>query len=111
MIKEDLEDEISNGIKAELEAQEQFEKGAGASLALLNELRVKQTDLEAAIADANDAIDGENQQRADEDAQLTEEKEYLWHIKPDCEWILKAFKSRMEKEYLWHIKPDCEWIL
>merc|ERR1719198_26056 len=97
MIKEDLEAEIAAAVKEEEEAQAEFEESKAASEALLNELAVKSTELEEAIAGENREVNTQNKERADQDKQLKEEQDYLWSIKPDCEYIYKAFDTRREK--------------
>merc|ERR1719230_745176 len=57
MIKEDLEDEISNGIKSEGETQAKFEEQLGETQAKSEELKAKKTNLEQAISDTNTEID------------------------------------------------------
>merc|ERR1719451_240528 len=86
MIKEDLEDEISNGVKSEGETQAKFEEQLGEANTLLEELKAKKTNLEQAISDTNTEID-ENEVK----------KDYLASIKPDCDWILNSFTERRTK--------------
>merc|ERR1719454_479884 len=57
MIKEDLEDEIANGVKSEGETQAAFEEQLGEANTLLEELKAKKTNLEQAISDTNTEID------------------------------------------------------
>merc|ERR1719301_284055 len=56
MIKEDLEDEIANGIKNEEETQAKYEETLGNANKLLDELRAKKTNLEQSISDTNTEI-------------------------------------------------------
>merc|ERR1719197_2467800 len=97
MIKEDLEDEISNGVKDEGETQAEFEEQLGDANKLLEELRAKKTNLEQAISDTNTEIDENEVKKEDLQGMLKEEKDYLASIKPDCDWILNAFTERREK--------------
>merc|ERR1719486_1093643 len=97
MIKEDLEDEISNGVKDEEETQAKFEEQMGNANKLLDDLRAKKTNLEQAISDTNTEIDESEVVKEDTQGLLKEEKDYLASIKPDCDWILNSFTERREK--------------
>merc|ERR1719218_120882 len=97
MIKEDLEDEISNGVKDEGETQAKFEEQLGEANTLLEELRAKKTNLEQAISDTNTEIDENEGKKEDLQGLLKEEKDYLASIKPDCDWILNSFTERRTK--------------
>merc|ERR1719207_483769 len=97
MIMEDLEDEISNGIKDEEESQAEFGKQLLAAKNLKQDLINKKTDLEEAISATNDEIDAHNEEKADRQSDLDAEHEYLWSIKPDCTWILTTFDDRRTK--------------
>merc|ERR550514_1517879 len=97
MIKEDLEDEISNGVKDDVQAQEQFEAELNSAKTLKQDLIDKKTNLEAAISQQNDEIDDHEEEKADRIADRDAEHEYLWSIKPDCTWILTTFDDRRKK--------------
>merc|ERR1719191_1957777 len=97
MIKEDLEDEISNGVKEEGETQAKFEEQLGEANTLLDELFAKKTNLEQAISDTNTEIDENEVKKEDTQGLLKEEKDYLASIKPDCDWILNSFTERRTK--------------
>merc|ERR1719183_2444401 len=97
MIKEDLEDEISNGVKNEGETQAKFEEQLSDANKLLEELRAKKTNLEQAISDTNTEIDENEVHKEDLQGLLKEEKDYLASIKPDCDWILNSFTERRTK--------------
>merc|ERR1719258_813904 len=97
MIKEDLEDEISNGVKNEEETQAKYEETLGEANKLLDELRAKKTNLEQSISDTNTEIDEAGVVKEDTQGLLKEEKDYLASIKPDCDWILNSFTERREK--------------
>merc|ERR1719434_203666 len=87
MIKEDLEDEIANGVKEEAETQTKFEEQMTNANKLLDDLRAKKTNLEQAISDTNTEIDENEVVKSDTQELLKEEKDYLASIKPDCDWI------------------------
>merc|ERR1719243_158046 len=97
MIKEDLDDEIANGIKEDVATQTLFEEQLTAAKTLEQDLINKKTDLEEAIAAANDEIDAHNEEKADRQGDRDAEHEYLWSIKPDCTWILNTFDDRRKK--------------
>jgi hypothetical protein len=97
MIKEDLDDEIKNGVKNEKKNQASFEKAHTAAHKLLDDLLEKKTNLETSIADTNKEINDENIAKEGTQELLDEEREYLWSIKPDCDWILKEFQPRREQ--------------
>merc|ERR1719313_2066349 len=96
MIKEDLDDEVSNGVKSEKKAQKEFEAQLGAAKKLVEDLTLKKTNLETGIADTNQEITDENVAKEGTEGLLTEEKDYLMSIKPDCDWILKEFQPRRD---------------
>merc|ERR1719299_347498 len=81
MIKEDLEDEIANGVKAEETEQVEFEEQLAAAQTLKQDLTDKKTDLTEAIASTNGEIDAHEEEKADRQADLTADQEYLWSIK------------------------------
>merc|ERR550537_1644016 len=91
MIKEDLEDEIANGVKTE-EAEQ-----LTAAKTLRTDLTNKKTDLTEAIAADNAEIEAHTQEKADRTADLQADHEYLWSIKPDCTWVLNTFDERRTK--------------
>merc|ERR1719217_945842 len=97
MIKEDLDDEIANGIKEDIETQTLFEEQLTSAKNLKQDLINKKTDLEESISATNDEIDAHNQEKADRQGDLDAEHEYLWSIKPDCTWILNTFDDRRKK--------------
>merc|ERR1719428_1824411 len=57
MIKEDLDDEVTNGVKTEEETQAKFEEQMGEANKLLDDLKAKKTNLEQSISDTNTEID------------------------------------------------------
>merc|ERR1719235_1339379 len=97
MIKEDLDDEISNGVKEEEESQVEFEEQLSAAKKLKQDLIDTKTNLEEAISNTNDEIDAHQETKADRQADLNAEHEYLWSIKPDCTWMLNTFDDRRKK--------------
>merc|ERR1719453_2313121 len=74
MIKEDLEDEISNGVKSEKQTQKDFEAQLKSAKTLVEELKAKKTNLEQAISDTNTEIDENEVKKEDLQGLLAEEK-------------------------------------
>merc|ERR1719235_1397202 len=97
MIKEDLEDEIANGVKTEEADQAEFEAQLTAAKTLRTDLTNKKTDLTEAIAADNPEIEAHEEEKADRTADLAADHEYLWSIKPDCTWVLNTFDERRTK--------------
>merc|ERR1719428_1030277 len=97
MIKEDLEDEIANGVKTEEKDQTEFEEQLAAAKQLKSDLTDKKTDLTEAIASTNEEIDAHEEEKADRQADLKADQDYLWSIKPDCTWVLNTFDERRTK--------------
>merc|ERR1719169_281245 len=97
MIKEDLDDEIKNGVKEEEESQVEFEEQLNAAKKLKQDLIDTKTNLEEAISNTNDQIDAHEETKADRQADLNAEHEYLWSIKPDCTWMLNTFDDNRKK--------------
>jgi chromosome segregation ATPase len=97
MLKEDLEDEISNGVKTEKEDQFYFERTRTQLNALLKELDEKKTNLKGSIVDTNKAIDNEEDAKQDIQDLLDGELDYLKGIKPDCDEVILGFDEREKK--------------
>merc|ERR1719327_1882003 len=93
-IIEDLYDEISNGKKAEAKSQEEFEKELDTSEALWDELDNKRVTLEGIIAKRKEDKKEENLDMKENNKDRDAELKYQAKIKPDCDWILKAFDQR-----------------
>lgn len=94
MLKEDLEAEITNGIKSESESHGEFEKAMGKSKSVLKALLDKKGNLKQSIIETNNIIDEKQQDISDLNDLLKGEKDYLAEIKPDCDWILSEFEDR-----------------
>merc|ERR1719428_730101 len=97
MIVEDLQEEIEKMTKEEIEAQKDYEEELGSAKKLLEDLTVKKTDVETTIAETQKAIGEEDDEKEELEGLLTDEKTYLAGIKPDCDWLLKAFDERRMK--------------
>merc|ERR1719421_2074635 len=96
MIKEDLEDEISNGVKTEKQTQKDFEAQLKSAKTLVEDLTLKKTNLESDIASTNDEINDSTVAKEDNQGLLSEERDYLMSIKPDCDFMLNNFQSRRD---------------
>jgi len=94
MLIEDLKDEISNEIKNEAEAQKAYEHQKKVALKLRATLEDKKTNLATNIAmelqQQSDENNDMNENQGDKDDKLA----YMKQIKPDCDWIIGAFKQR-----------------
>lgn len=94
MIIEDLQNEVSDGVKNEVSAQTEYEKSVAASMKLREELVAKKVNLETAIAkhktERSEEEEDMKTNTGDKDAEL----KYKGEIKPDCDWIIKTFKER-----------------
>merc|ERR1719460_3128927 len=97
MLKEDLEDEVSNGIKAEEEAQTQYAAQKDAAEKLIASLEEKKTNLNEAKADTDDKIGAAESLQEDTQKLLDGRNEELAAIKPNCDWILKNFELRRDR--------------
>merc|ERR1719326_173923 len=106
MIKEDLEDEITNGIKAEELSQKEYAKARAAAEKLIATLEEKKTNLEEAKAESDVKIGDAEQLQEETEVLLHAKKEELAEMKPNCDWILKAFETRREKR-----KAEMEGLL
>merc|ERR1719258_881583 len=97
MLKEDLEDEITNAVKMEKENQFYFERSIREAHTLLKELKEKKSSIELNIADTNTEIDNQFEEREDINDLWTEEKDYIGSIKPDCDYLFETFEDRRAK--------------
>jgi predicted nucleic acid-binding Zn-ribbon protein len=97
MLQEDLEAEISNGVKKESEAHGDFENAMKKAKNVLKALLDKKSNLKQSILETNSNIDDKQKDITDLNGLLTDEKDYLAEIKPDCDWILSEFAGRRAK--------------
>jgi len=97
MLKEDLEDEITNAVKMEKEDQFYFERSVRQAHQLLAELKDKKETTEQQIADMNTEIDNQWNEREDIQGMYNEEKLYLGSIEPDCQYLYDTFDERRSK--------------
>jgi hypothetical protein len=93
-IIEDLNDELANEKEAEMKAQEDFEKTKATAENLQADLEEKQVTLEGIIAKRKEDKEEEHQDKKENNGDRDAELKYQDKIKPDCDWIMKAFDSR-----------------
>jgi len=93
-IIEDLNDEIKNGMKAEEEAQLEFEKQMEAARQLRETLVAKKVSLTEAIAKRGEEKTSEEQDRGANGEDLEDEQNYKASIKDDCDFIIRTFEKR-----------------
>merc|ERR1719271_1018697 len=97
MLKEDLEDEVKNGIKNEEESQTTYANQKAAAEKLIASLEEKKTNLEEAKADADTKIGDAETLQEDTEGLLFGREEELAAMKPNCDWILKNFEIRRDR--------------
>jgi len=118
MLIEDLEDEIKNGVKDEVDAQLEHEKAMDVAKKLKESLEEKKTNLEETIAKRDEERVEEHRLKGINLNDKTAETDYKAEIKPDCDWIISSFEARAKaregemngltsaKEYLAGAKPS-----
>jgi hypothetical protein len=95
-IIEDLNDELTNEKAAEEKSQEEFEKELATAEKLVEDLTEKKVTLEGIIAKRQEDKKEENLDMKENNKDRDAELKYQAKIKPDCDWILKAFDQRAE---------------
>merc|ERR1719379_1683443 len=95
-IIEDLNDELTNEKAAEEKSQAEFEKELATAEKLVEDLTEKKVTLEGIIAKRQEDKKEEHQDMKENDKDREDEQKYEAKIKPDCDWILKAFDQRAE---------------
>merc|ERR1719160_1552793 len=108
MIKEDLEDEIKNGIKSEVAAQKAYEEQVDAANALLDTLKAKETNLEEDKAKQEDALLDEHTDMENNKKDLDTNKEKKESIEEDCDWMIENFEERKNEQAVLDEKTDME---
>merc|ERR1740117_831809 len=97
MLIEDLNDEISNSMKAEASAQQEYEKMLAAAEQLKQDLITKVDNLETTIARLGQEKADEHTDMEQNQADLKDEQDYKASITPDCDWIMGSFGERSKK--------------
>merc|ERR1719327_1681012 len=93
-IIEDLYDELSNEKKSEAKSQEEYEAEKATAEKLVEDLEEKIVTLEGIIAKRKEDKKEENLDMKENNKDRDAELKYQAKIKPDCDWILKAFDQR-----------------
>merc|ERR1719305_1852264 len=93
-IIEDLYDELSNEKKSEAKSQEEYEAEKATAEKLVEDLEEKIVTLEGIIAKRKENKKEENLDMKENNKDRDAELKYEAKIKPDCDWILKAFDQR-----------------
>merc|ERR1719414_2607088 len=93
-IIEDLNDEIKNGMKAEEEAQLEYEGQMEAARKLREELVAKKVSLEEAISKRDAEKTAEEQDKTSNEGDLEDENNYKASITDDCDFIIRTFEKR-----------------
>jgi predicted nucleic acid-binding Zn-ribbon protein len=96
MLKEDLNDEIANGVKAEEASEKMYQENKAAAEKLRQALREKKTNTEGEKADTEDEIDSTEELKKTNEASLDAKIEELAVLKPGCDWMLANFEKRAE---------------
>merc|ERR1719386_356933 len=95
-IIEDLADELANEKKAEAKSQAEYEEEMATAQKLYDDLEEKKVTLEGIIAKRKEDKEEENKDMKENNKDRDAELKYKSEIKPDCDWILKAFDQRAD---------------
>jgi len=95
-IIEDLYDELKNEKKAEAKSQAEFEEELATAEKLEEDLKDKKVSLEETIAKRIESKTEEKKDMEENNGDRDAELKYQSKIKPDCDWIIKAFDSRAQ---------------
>jgi len=93
-IIEDLQDEISNGVKDEATNQSEYDAQMKTAETLVSDLKAKQSSLEDTIAKRGEEKTEENKDMKENNKDRDNELSYKGKITPDCDWIKKNFDGR-----------------
>lgn len=91
---EDAKNEIINDATAEEKSVANFNEEKKAAETLIAELKTATTELASQIAGISAAMNNEQNIKADNEKEKTDEEAYLAKITPDCDWILANFEKR-----------------
>jgi len=95
-IIEDLGDELAAEKKSEAKSQEEFEAEMATAEKLTEDLKARKVTLTGNIADRNEDKEEQNKKMNANNEDRDAELKYQGKIKPDCDWIIKAFDSRAD---------------
>lgn len=96
MLKEDLQDEITNGVKADNAAEDMFQSNKASAEKLLKAMREKRVNLKAEKADTEAAIGDTEMLKKVNTQKLNAKEEELATLKPGCDWMLENFEKRAD---------------
>jgi len=97
MLKEDLLDEIKNGVEDEVAAQAEFEKQVNSAKALIKDLEEKKVNLEFDKAAAVEKKTTKEEDMAANHKDVGINEDYKKKISPDCDWMINSFEERKKK--------------
>jgi chromosome segregation ATPase len=97
MITEDLQAEISSAVKAEAEAQTEYEARLAAAEALQGELTKRSDNIDEALALNEEATTDETNLKTENEEKLTTEEKTEQDLKPSCDWIKENIDARRTK--------------
>jgi len=95
-IIEDLEDEITNGMKDEEKNQLEYEDEMTKAKTLVSEMEEKVESLSDTIAKKKDEKTEEQKTMKQNNKEKDAEEAYKAKIKPDCDWIIENFSGRAD---------------
>jgi hypothetical protein len=95
-IIEDLEAEVSNGIKSEEGAQLSFEEALADANKLLKDLNAKKVSLEKAIAKAEDDKLTETKDKEAREGDLADQTQKKDDMKEDCDYMIEKHDERRD---------------
>jgi len=93
-IIEDLDDEVKNSMKAEEEAQLEYEAQMASAKKLREELVAKKVSLETAISTRGGEKLAEEEDKSSNEGDLQSEKDYKVSITNNCDFIIRTFEKR-----------------
>ena len=96
MLKEDLQDEITNGVKADNAAEDMFQSNKASAEKLLKAMREKRVNLKAEKADTEASIQDTEMLKKANEGKLYAKEEELATLKPGCDWMLENFEKRAD---------------
>eukprot|EP00933_Yihiella_yeosuensis_P076087 TRINITY_DN856_c1_g1_i1.p2 TRINITY_DN856_c1_g1~~TRINITY_DN856_c1_g1_i1.p2 ORF type:complete len:119 (+),score=38.94 TRINITY_DN856_c1_g1_i1:2-358(+) len=97
MVREDMENEISDTKKADAEDQAQYEKDHAAMSAKLDTQNKAKISTEKALADLDERISAETDKRDDTNNDNNAAKDDKAALEEDCAWVKNNFASRRTK--------------
>eukprot|EP00933_Yihiella_yeosuensis_P076080 TRINITY_DN856_c0_g1_i5.p1 TRINITY_DN856_c0_g1~~TRINITY_DN856_c0_g1_i5.p1 ORF type:complete len:610 (-),score=213.15 TRINITY_DN856_c0_g1_i5:74-1717(-) len=97
MVREDMENEIEDTKKADVDDQAQYEKDYSAMKKKLDEQNKAKVSTEKNLADLNERISAETDKRDETNTDNNAAKDNLAALQKDCDWVKTNFASRRTK--------------